>query len=232
MDLLKEQENFIKLARIFIEIVPKHLRTLFLANWNATYPNQPWTNDAASGQYLYNAIPLSVKENQGKFNKTLQQMILAGDCELWDPSVLLCVLLYAGLNIIDSCQPQNQRTYPFTARENIDCLSLLRNSFFSHAANMSVSDVMFFSMSTEIKGIVKDVFGSITEDEIEQIISSQMKTQLSHDLKSKFYKEKIINKDFSEWITILEGKLGGKQVITTLIDLGGGSKLVIAQKHS
>ena len=228
MGLPKEQENFIKLARIFIEIVPKHLRTLFLANWNAKYPNQPWTNDATSGHYLYNAVPLSVKGNQGNFDKTLQQMILAGNYELWDPSALFFVLLYAGLNLIDKCRPHNQKTYPFTVSENIDRLCVLRNSFFGHAANMSVSDADFLSISTEIQQIANDVFSSITEDEIKQIISSQMETQLSHDLEIKLDKEKLINKDFSEWISRLEEKSEGMQVIATLIDEGGGSKLIVA----
>ena len=217
MDLTKEQENFIKLVKIIVEIVPKHLRGLFKTNWDAKFPTHLWTNDATSGQYLYNAIPQSVKQNQAKFNITLQQMILGGNCETWDPSALFFVLLYAGLKITDKCRPRNQRAYPFTVIENIDRLRELRNTFFGHVVNMSVPDVDFGNISTEIKGIIKDVFGTITEDEIDQIINAQTTTQLSHDLKSKLDKEKQINEDFSEWISRLEGRLEGMHITVIII---------------
>ena len=213
MDLTSEQENFIKLVKIIVEIVPKHLRGLFITNWNAKFPSQPWANDATSGQYLYNAIPQSVKKNQAKFNKTLQQMILGGDCETWDPSALFFVLLYAGFKITDKCRPRNQRAYPFTVSENIDRLRELRNAVFGHVVNMSVPGVDFGSISTEIKRIIKGVFGAIAEDEIDQIVNAQITTQLSHDLKCKLDKEKQINEDFSEWIRKVEGDVKGKQII-------------------
>ena len=213
MDLTKEQESFIKLVKIIVEIIPKHLRGLFITNWNAKFPSQPWANDATSGQYLYNAIPQSVKKNQAKFNKTLQQMILAGDCETWDPSALFFVLLYAGLKVTEKCRPCNQRAYPFTVSENIDRLRELRNTFYGHAVNMSVCDADFGSISAEIKVIAKDVFGDIAEGEIGHVINAQTITQLSHDLKSKLDTEKQINEDFSEWITRLEVKVEGKQII-------------------
>ena len=213
MDLTKDQENFIKLVKIIVEIVPKHLRALFITNWDAKFPSQPWANNATSRQYLYNAIPQSVKQIQAKFNITLQKMILAGDCKTWDPSALFFVLLYAGLKITDKCRPRNQRAYPFTVSECIDRLRELRNEFFGHVVNMSVSDADFGKISTEIKGIIKDVFGTGAEDEIDQVINAQVTSQLSHELKSKLDKEKQINKGFSEWIMRLEEDLKGKQIV-------------------
>ena len=212
MDLTSEQENFIKIVKIIVEMMPKHLRDFFITSWDAKFPTQPWANDATSGQYLYNAIPQSVKKNQTKFNITLQQMILGGDCETWDPSALFFVLLYAGLKITDKCRPRNQRAYPFTVSENIDRLRELRNVFFGHVINMSVPDADFGKISTELKEIIKDIFGTIVEDEIDQIINAQMTSQLSHDLKSKLHKEKQINEDFSEWIMRLEVNVEGMQI--------------------
>ena len=212
MELTSEQENFIKLVKIIVEIVPKHLRDFFVTNWDAKFPSQPWANDAASGQFLYNAIPQSVKKTQAKFNITLQQMILVDDCETWDPSALFFVLLYADLKILGTCRPRNQRAYPFTVSENIDRLCELRNAVFGHVINMSVHDADFGNISTEIKGIAKNVFCDIAEDEIHQVITAQVTSQLSHDLKSKLDKEKQINEDFSEWITRLEVKMEGMQI--------------------
>ena len=212
MDLTSEQENFIKLVKIIVEIVPKYLKKHFITNWDSKFPSQPWANDAASGQYLYNAIPQSVKKTQAKFNITLQQMILAGNCDTWDPSALFFVLLYACLEILGTSRPRNQRAYPFTVSENIDRLRELRNAFFGHVINMSIPDADFGNISTEINGIIKDIFGTIAEDEIDQIIKAQVTSQLSHDLKSKLHKEKQINEDFSEWIMRLEVKMEGMQI--------------------
>ena len=217
MDLTREEENFIKLVRIIVEIMPKHLRDLFITKWNAKFPNQPWANDAASGQYLYNAIPPAVKKNQAKFNNTLQQMILSGNSEVWDPSALLFVLLYADLKIIDTCRPRNQRANPFSVSENIDRFREIRNSFYGHNINMSVPDAEFASISTEIKGIAKDTFGTIAEDEIDQIINTQMTSQLSHDLKLKLAKETQVNEDFSEWIMRIEATVAGMQNIDNFV---------------
>ena len=198
MELKDEHENFVKLVKIIIEVLPKHLRALFVNKWDTNNPTQQWANDAASGQLLHNAIPQSVKKNKRSFHKTLEQMILAGDIEKLDPTALFFVLLFAELNLISTCRPKKERNPPFTESENIDRFREIRNTFFGHVTNMSISAVDFGYISTELKAIAKDVFGNTAENEIDQIVSSQITTTLSDQLKSQLQKEKYFNEEFQE----------------------------------
>ena len=189
MELKDEDENFVKLVKIIIEVLSKHLRALFVDKWNTNNPTQQWANDAASGQLLHNAIPQKVKKDKRIFHITLEQMILAGDIEEWDPTALIFVFLNAKPNLIGTCRPKKQRNPPFTEIEKIDRLREIRNKFFGHVPYMSVSDVEFGNISTELKAIVKDVFGNTAENEIDQIMNSPITTPLSEQLKSQLQKE-------------------------------------------
>ena len=200
MELNDEHENFVKLVKIIIEVLPKHLRTLFVDKWDTKYPTQQWTHDAASGQLLHNEIPQGVKKNKRSFHKTLEQMILTGDIETWDPTALFFVLLFAGLNLTGACRQKNIRNLPFTESENIDRLREIRNTFFGHVANMSISAVEFGRISAELKAIAKDVFGSTAENEVDRVLNSQITTTLSDQLKSQLQKENQINREIQESI--------------------------------
>ena len=196
MELNDGHEHFVKLVKIIIEVLPKHLRTLFVDKWNTKYPTQQWTHDAASGQLLHNEIPQGVKKNKRSFHNTLEQMILTGDIETWDPTALFFVLLFAGLNLTGACRPKKQRNPPFTESENIDRLREIRNTFFAHVPNKSISAVDFGNISTELKAIAKDVFGNTAEKEIDEIVTSEIVTILSEQSKSQLEKEDQINQEF------------------------------------
>ena len=198
MDLNDEHENFVKLVKIIIEILPKYLRAIFVDKWDTKYPNHQWTNDPASGQLLHNAIPHSVKKNKRSFHNTLEQMILTGDIEAWDPTALYFVLLFAGLNLIGTCRPKSIRNPPFTESENIDRLREIRNEFFGHVTNMSISAVEFGRISAELSAIAKDVFGSTAENEIDQIVNSQITTPLSDQLNSQLQNEFEFNEELQK----------------------------------
>ena len=185
MDLTREQENFCKLTKMIIEIMPKHLRQLFVTEWKAKFPSQPWTDDNVSGQLLFNAIPPSAKTRNGDLNrKELQPKILSGDANSWDPTILCYLFFNANLQLIDTCRPYTQRPAA------IDHFRELRNSYFGHAANMSISVNDFETLSKEIKDIAKVVFGAVAENEIDQIIRSQIKSLEYHALKKKYDEEK------------------------------------------
>ena len=194
MDLTKEQENFIKLLKIIVDIVPKHLRYLFIRKWNAKFPHQPWANDAASGQCLYDAMPLSVRRSRHIL--TWRHMIIYGNCELWTATALFFVFLYAGLKLIRISRPRYHRARPFSISENIDRLREIRNTFYGQVASMSIPDVDFVNVSTEIKEILKDMFGEFAADEVDQIVKSQIMTQVSYDLKNQLEIEEQVNYGF------------------------------------
>ena len=198
MDLTREEENFCKLTKMIIEIMPKHLRQLFVAEWNAKFPSQPWANDAVSAQLLFNAIPPSAKNRNGDLNrKELQLKILSGDLNSWDPTILFYLFLYADLQLIDTYRPYTERTAA------INRFRELRNSYFGHPANMSMSVDDFETLSKEIKDIAKDVFGAAAENEIDQIIHSQIKSTEYHALKKKYNEE---TRDYDVVILRLDGK--------------------------
>ena len=199
MELNDEEENFVKLAKIILDVLPKHLRVFFVDKWNSKYPTNQWTNDAASGQLLHNEIPQGVKKNKRSFHKTLEQMILTGDIERWDPTSLFFVLLSAGLNLIDAPRPMNHRNPPFNESENIDRLRYIRSTVFGHVANMSISAVEFRIISAELEAIAKDVFGNAAEIEIHQIVNSQAETTLTEPLESQ------LEREYELFLNILQG---------------------------
>ena len=198
MELNDEEQNFVKLVKIIIDVLPKHLRAFFVYKWNTKYPTNQWTNDAASGQLLHDAIPHSVKKNKRSFYNTLEQMILTGDIETWHHLALVFVLLSAGLNLIDAPRPKNHRNPPFNESENIDRLREIRNTFLGHVANMSISAVEFRIISAELEAIAKDVFGNVAEKEIHKIVNSQIKTTVFEQLESQLQKEIQSNREFQK----------------------------------
>ena len=216
MELAEGNEAFIKLVKIIIDIVPKHLRALFVNKWNAKNPAQPWANDAASGQLLLNAIPPNVKQNKKYFHKTLEQTILTGVSETWDPTTLFFVFLYAELNLIGTSFPKVQRSPTCT---KIDRLREIRNGFFAHVSEMSTSAIDFGNISTEMKAIAKDVFGNAAEDEIDKVVNSKIETKLSKQLQSDLDKQMKINQefqDFIEWQKKIERSVQGIQIFLHL----------------
>ena len=196
MELNDEEEHFVKLVKIIIDVLPKHLRAFFVNKWNTKYPTNQWTNDAASGQLLHDAIPQRVKRNRLSFPNPIQQMILTGDIETWHYIALFFVLLSAELKLIDPPRPMNHRNPPFNESENINRLREIRNTFFGHVPNMSISAAEFRIISAELKAIAKDVFGNGAEKEIHQIVNSQLKTTVSEQLESQLQKENQINREF------------------------------------
>ena len=194
MNLNADQENFVKLGKLIIEIIPKYLRTLFKAKWNAKFPAKPWTDDAKSGQELFNVIPPTAKNKKGDLNKVMYQAkILAGNCELWDPTILFYVLLYSGLKLTDKCRPKGYRVYPLNDGERVDRLREIRNEFYGHPESTSVASATFGNVSSEIKDIAKDVFGSVAENEVCMIINSKMTTAQYDTLSKKYQEEKSLD---------------------------------------
>ena len=196
MELNDEEKHFVKLVKIIIDVLPKHLRAFFVDKWNTKYPTSQWTNDAASGQLLHDAI---LQRNRLGFHDPLGQMILTGDIETWDSTTLFFVLLSAKLNLIDAPRRKNNRNPPFNESENINRLREIRNTFFGHVPNMSISAAEFRNISAELEAIAKDVFGNGAEKEIHQIVNSQAGTSLSEPLKSQ------LGIEYEEFLNVLQG---------------------------
>ena len=192
-------------------IIPKHLRVLFIALWDAKFPNQLWKNNATSGQELYSKIPQNFRQHMARSPGSLQQMILAGSCKSWNPTVLFFLLLHSRIYIIGKCRPFDQRSPPLIISENIDRLRRLRSIVFSYAVNKSVSDDEFKTISAELLDIVSEIFGTAAKDEIDQVLNFHAISELPSGYISKLEEENKFNNDVSEWMVKLNAECQGME---------------------
>ena len=211
MRLGEEQENFVKLTTVIVDILPYHLRQVFRDEWRNRFPGLQWTNDAASGLLIYNQIPKSVRNNKKIINDALKDMILLGKVESWDPTALFFLLLFSGLNLVGKCRPKGQRNPPLEICEHIDRLREIRSLYFAHVAKMSWSNTDFTNIMGEIKTIFRTAFGSVTVQALDDLINSRVETQLSMDLQCKLDEQENLMTEFESIIQSQEKTEKGLQ---------------------
>ena len=203
MELSDDKENFVKLANIVLDIVPKYLRKCFLAQWDKKYPNQTWQTGQASGQFLFNELPMSVKNN-GK-NKPYIDNLSTGVEDNWDTTTLVFAFLYSGLTLVPKCRGRSNRIHPLLISEEIDVIREIRNSAFAHASTMSCPGPDFTKIMADIKCVARNIFGKDAEDEIDKIGTSQIETKMTKQLQSQLDVEIKRNRDFKALVKDLGG---------------------------
>ena len=197
MALSNEEENFVKIARIVLDVVPHHLRKLFITKWEEKYPNEKWESNGTSGDALVAKI--------ANVNRNYAEKLKAGDEQQWDTTVLVYIFLYSGLNLIDPCRnPREKRVPPLRISEEIDIIRETRNEFFDHAAQMSCPSHDFTALVGKLKSVARIIFGVDTEKEIDDITNVSIDLQLRANLRQKLEEEKIRNVQFNP---SLKGKL-------------------------
>ena len=203
MELSVEKENFVKIADVVLDIVPKYLRKCFIAQWNNKYPNQAWKTGPPSGQFLFNELPAKVKNNYK--NKPYIDNLSTGVEENWDTTTLVFAFLFSGLELTPRCRGKGNRIPPLLISEEIDTIREIRNTAFAHASAMSYPGPDFTNIMTDIKSVAKNIFGKDAEDEIIKIETSQIETKMTKQLKDKLNAEVKRNKDFDTLVKDLEG---------------------------
>ena len=199
--LSAEEENFIKVTKIILEVVPMHLRTLFIEKWNQKYPNNKWQSDSASGNFAFNEIPNAAKKGKnGVYASNMQ----SGNESDWDTTTLVYAMLYSQLNLIPSCRPDGQRSVPLYISEEIDRIRKIRNEFFAHAASMKCSSATFKGIEFEIKSAAMNVFGIKAKNDIDEIVQTHITTKMTRQQKDQLHGEKKRNDEFEK---VLKGKL-------------------------
>ena len=183
-----------------LEIIPKHLRELFVTSWNSKYPNCLWKDNAACSQQLYNDLWQSARERQTKLHKTCKKMLLGVSVDLWDPSVLFFVLLQEDLNLLQFCRAACEISPSFIVSENVECLRASRDSFLDHVTETSLTLCEFEAISSRMKIALSVVFGMHAVKETEEILSTQVTTGLAIHLKSQLQQEIEINSEYKEFI--------------------------------
>ena len=197
MELSNEEENFVKIAKIVLDVVPHHLRKLFITKWEEKYPNEKWESNSTSGDALVAKI--------ASVNKNYADKLKAGDEQQWDTTILVYVFLYSGLKLIDQCRnPKEKRNPPLRISEEIDIIRETRNEFFGHAAQMSFPSNDFAALVDKLKSVARNIFGADTEKEIDDIKKVPIDTQSTADLRQRLEEEKNRNDQFNQ---SLKGKL-------------------------
>jgi len=191
MALSNEKENFVKIARIVLDVVPHYLRKLFITKWEEKYPNEKWQSNNTSGDALVAKV--------AKVNNNYADKLKAGDEQKWDTTILVYVFLYSGLNLIDPCrEPKQARVPPLRISEEIDIIRETRNEFFGHATQMSCLSHDFTAIVDKLKGIAKNIFGTDAEKEIDDIRKVSIETKSTANLRQRLEEEKNRNDQFNQ----------------------------------
>jgi len=152
MPLSREEEYFVKITKIVLEIVPKYLRKLFIEKWDQKYPNNKWQSDSASGNFVFNEIPNAAKNGRnGVYASNMQ----SGNERDWDASTLVYAMLYSQLNLIPICRPDGQRGDPLRISEEIDILRKIRNEIVAHTSTINLPFGTFLEISWKVYSVAK-----------------------------------------------------------------------------
>ena len=201
MSLSREEEYFVKITKIVLEIVPKYLRKLFIEKWDQKYPNNQWQSDSASGNFVFTEIPNAAKNGRnGVYARNMQ----SGNESDWDTTTLVYAMLYSQLNLIPNCRPDRQRRAPLLISEEIDIIRKIRNEFFAHASNMKCSFRPFLEIISQVHSVAENIFGINAKHEIEDLVKSQISNQVADLLMQHLHSEKNRNDEFEK---VLKGKL-------------------------
>ena len=189
MALSNEEENFVKIAKIVLDVLPHHLRKLFITKWEEKYPNETWKSNSTSGDALVAKI--------ANINRNYAEKLKAGDEQQWDTTILVYVFLYSGLKLIDQCRnPKEKRNPPLRISEEMDIIRETRNEVFGHATQMSCPTHDFTALVDKLKSVAKNIFGADAEKEIDDI--RNLSTQTTADLRQRLEEEKNRNDQFNQ----------------------------------
>ena len=195
MDISTEEENFAKVAKIVLEIIPECLRKLFIEKWNLKHPSRNWQSDSESGNYILNELTHWAKSGR---LKGYANSLKSGNEKNWNTSTLVFSLLYADLSLIPCCRPENQRSIPLLISEEIDILMQVRNEFFAHASSMKCSSVTFIDIISKIKSVARNIFDIDAENQVDNIVQAKMTENMASKLKDQLIIEKNHNEKFDK----------------------------------
>ena len=195
----EEKENCLKVVEIIFEIVPEYLRELFVKRWNEKPENKEWGNDVDSGKALIEKIGPTIWESK-QFDNVMKDRVKKGNVNEWDSSILFKVLQDCKLELIgDNPRQAGQRKPPLRVSEKIEILRDKRN-YLCHIPKISIPTDKFKKIVDEIKGVVKEVFGSDAEKKIQYVEEAELETQKSTKLEKQLKQEQERNREYEKWL--------------------------------
>ena len=198
MQLSTEEENFVKISKVVLDIVPKYLRKCFKRQWDNKYPDRKWQGDNASGEFLFEQLPKKAKED-GR-NRVCIEHLKNGNEEEWDTTTIVFVMLYSGLKLIQDIRPKKQRIEPLRISEAIDVIRNTRNVYFAHAKGMSCSPDVFAKVMRDIRNAAKRIVDDDVEREIDEIESSKIESKLTDQQRKQVEEEEIRQQDLESFL--------------------------------
>ena len=179
--LSDEQNNFVKLARIVLDIFPDCLRKLFKSLWDKKHQPKEWCSGRES-DVLYSELPDGVKGAARK--KGILERLEKGNDKKWDTSTAVFVILDAGLKLVDDkCRDGKEWSPPLSRSEKIRTLQNIRNGVFGHPESMSCSSDIFDETISKIKSISEGIFSEDAIKKIDEIVNSCIEIEDYNKLK-------------------------------------------------
>ena len=199
MEFAEEEENFVKLSKITLDIVPTYLRKLFRDKWNM-HMDTPWKSNEESGKCLIEKLPECKDKKQTeekKLGHKFQQYIkklATGNENSWDTTIIVTVMSDGGLKIFDKY------------KNDLEKLRKIRNEVFAHSSSMICSLDDFTQLISKVKSTAKLLFGEEAAVRIEKIKMENIETKLTKKLQQQLEEEKARNGMHNEMAIELEGK--------------------------
>ena len=190
MALTKEGENFVRLSKIILEIVPANLRIFFETEWNKKFKNNPWDDTPTSGSLLVKEIK-RMNKSRAKWTNDIKQALATGDKNKWDCTTMSFVLLDSELRIIPKTRSPTQQKHPLLASEEIYKLRKIRNASYAHLDSASINEADYQKVISEIEQIFTNLGWGLQD--IQSIKSSAVSTSEMKALEKKLREEKESN---------------------------------------
>ena len=208
MELSTEGANSVKISKVILNIVPKHLRSCFTKSWNEKHPDSQWHSDNASGEFLHNKLPEKVKKERG--NEKFINNLKKGNEQEWDTATLVFIMLYSGLDLTEPCRPENERKEPLRISEAINIINETRNVYFANASNTSCQSDVYSSAMKDIKyaaryladDVEREIDESVSNSQIEMEMIAQLMNQFKEEKSAHQYLAKFLRGIFSKHATI------------------------------
>ena len=135
--LTGDEERFLRLARILLDDMPTHLRTMFRTKFQARF-NFAWGENRTSGEFFVASF------NSPRTPRHITDVIRHGDSHHFDCTALFTCLLFSGTGILlPTPRPLGTRIHPYLDSERIDQLRVMRNEL-AHATSASLPRGTFY----------------------------------------------------------------------------------------
>ncbi|KAI0238565.1 hypothetical protein LSAT2_010712 [Lamellibrachia satsuma] len=146
------QENYLRLVRVVLGIVPNNLRNLFKTEFAKTY-GMPYGDDSVSGRFFLNNVIPKNKSRDAEINSAIKN----GDSATFDSTTLFyCILYSRALPLLPLMRKKNARVPPLNTSELIDQLRDYRNQL-AHSPNAEVDQQAFNARVADLTAIYQQL---------------------------------------------------------------------------